>query len=164
MNHLLSALIIGCGATLFMDLWNLFLRRAFGIPSLDLCLLGRWILHQTAGTFRHNSIAAAAAKPGECALGWCAHYSIGLALSTTFVLATGDWILHPRLLPAVAFGIATVVLPFFVLQPALGLGFASSRAKSPAAARWKSLATHTAFGLGLYLSARTLDLVAQLWR
>ncbi|MEZ5314574.1 MAG: DUF2938 family protein, partial [Thermoanaerobaculia bacterium] len=47
MNHLLSALIIGCGATLFMDLWNLFLRRAFGIPSLDLCLLGRWILHQT---------------------------------------------------------------------------------------------------------------------
>ena len=32
---------VGVGATLVMDLWNLFLKAAFGIPSLDLCLLGR---------------------------------------------------------------------------------------------------------------------------
>jgi hypothetical protein len=38
-----------------------------------------------------------------------------------------------------------------VLQPSLGLGIASSRAPNPTQARLKSLATHTVFGLGLYL-------------
>jgi hypothetical protein len=28
------------GASLLMDLWNLILKLAFGIPSLDYCLLG----------------------------------------------------------------------------------------------------------------------------
>ena len=35
----------GIGATLVMDLWNLFLKRTFSIPSLDYCLLGRWLRH-----------------------------------------------------------------------------------------------------------------------
>ena len=38
-----GAIVIGLGATLVMDFWNLFLKRAFGIQSLDFCLLGRWL-------------------------------------------------------------------------------------------------------------------------
>jgi hypothetical protein len=38
------------------------------------------------------------------------------------------------------------------MQPSFGLGVASSRAPRPAFARVKSLMTHTAFGIGLYLS------------
>ena len=38
-NHILGAIAIGIGATLVMDLWNLFLKRTFGIPSLSYCLL-----------------------------------------------------------------------------------------------------------------------------
>jgi hypothetical protein len=38
-NFILSAIAIGIGATLLMDLWNLFLKRAFSIPSLNYCLL-----------------------------------------------------------------------------------------------------------------------------
>jgi len=53
----------------------------------------------------------------------------------------------------VIYGIGTVVFPFFVLQPSLGFGVASSRAPKPIQARLKSLASHTAFGIGLYLSA-----------
>ena len=30
---ILAAVAIGLGASLVMDLWNLFLKRAFGIPS-----------------------------------------------------------------------------------------------------------------------------------
>ena len=55
------------------------------------------------------------------------------------------------------FGVATVVFPLFVLQPALGLGIASSKTSKPAQARLKSLATHVVFGVGLYLCAVLLN-------
>jgi hypothetical protein len=45
------------------------------------------------------------------------------------------------------------VFPLFVMQPALGLGVAASKAPKPTRARLKSLTTHTVFGLGLYMSA-----------
>ena len=67
-----GAVAMGIGATLIMDLWNLFLKRAFSIPSLDYCLLGRWLRHMPAGTFRHASITAAPPKPFECTVGWIA--------------------------------------------------------------------------------------------
>ncbi|HEX4953598.1 MAG TPA: DUF2938 domain-containing protein [Thermoanaerobaculia bacterium] len=145
---------IGAGATLFMDLWNLFLKRAFGIPSLNYCLLGRWLRYLPEGKLRHASIGAAPGKRFECATGWIGHYSIGIAFAVAFVLvASPGWIAHPTFLPAALYGIATVVFPFFLLQPCLGLGIASSRTPKPWQARLKSLATHTVFGLGLYLVA-----------
>lgn len=152
--HLLFGIAIGLGATATMDLWNLLLKRGFGIPSLDYCLLGRWILHIPRGTLRHARIADAAPVSRECAAGWIGHYSIGTVLAFAFVtLAPDDWSVHPTLLPALLWGVGTVVLPFFVLQPALGLGLASSRSPSPARARLKSLATHTVFGIGLFACA-----------
>lgn len=59
LRAVLGAVAIGVGASGLMDLWNLFLRRAFGIPSLNVCLLGRWLRH-LPGTLRHASISAAA--------------------------------------------------------------------------------------------------------
>lgn len=154
MNLVAGAAILGLGATAFMDLWNLGLRRAFGVRSLDYCLLGRWIAHMPGGSFRHASIGAAARKPGECAVGWIAHYSIGLAFGLAFVVLTGDWLARPTLAPALLFGVATVVFPYFLLQPALGLGVAGARTPDPTRARLKSLMTHAVFGVGLYLAAK----------
>ena len=152
-KYVLAAIAIGLGATLLMDLWNLFLKRAFGIPSLDYCLLGRWLRHMPGGTFRHARIAAASPKRFECAVGWIAHYSIGVAFALVFVLASGQWLARPTLLPALLYGIGTVVFPFFILQPSLGLGVAASKTPNPARARLKSLVTHTVFGVGLYFCA-----------
>jgi len=162
-SWILGTVVMGLGATLGMDLWNLFLKRAFGIPSLDFCLLGRWLLHMREGTFRHARIGAAAAKRFECAAGWIAHYSIGVSLAIGFVLLVrGDWLARPTLLPALAYGLVTVAFPFLVLQPALGLGIASARAPRPAQARLKSLASRTAFGIGLYLSAWAVEYLVRL--
>jgi hypothetical protein len=153
-TQLIGAVVIGIGATLVMDLWNMFLKRAFRIPSLNYCLLGRWLRLIPQGTFRHTSIAAAPPQPLECAAGWLAHYSIGLVFAIGFVaLVSGDWLARPTLLPALLYGIGTVVFPFFILQPSLGFGIASSKAAHPARARLKSLGTHVMFGLGLYASA-----------
>jgi hypothetical protein len=157
-QFIMKAVLIGVGASLVIDLWALFLARAFGISSLNYCLLGRWILHMPHGTFMHQSISAATAKRGECKIGWMAHYSIGIAFALAFMLLAGaGWLAHPTLLPALAFGLGTVVVPYFTLQPAFGLGIAASRTPRPNRARLKSLTTHAFFGLGIYISARLLS-------
>lgn len=153
-SYFLGTIAMGIGATLIMDLWNLFLKRTFGIPSLNYCLLGRWLLHMSKGTVRHASITVAPRKPFECAVGWIAHYSIGVVFALVFVLlASGGWLARPTLLPALLYGIGTVVFPFFIMQPSLGLGIASSRTPNPTQARLKSLMTHTIFGVGLWVCA-----------
>jgi len=106
------------------------------------------------GTFRHNSIKITTPKPFECVIGWIAHYSIGIVLTLLFlILAPVDWIIQPTLLPALLYGICTVIFPLFILQPSLGLGMASSKTSNPTHARIKSIMTHIIFGVGLWLSA-----------
>jgi DUF2938 family protein len=161
-NVVLGTIAIGIGATLVMDLWNLFLKRTFSIPSLNYCLLGRWLRHMPEGLLRHASITAAPQKPHECAVGWVAHYTIGVVFAVVLVVFTsGDWLARPTVLPALLFGIGTVVFPFFILQPSFGFGIAASRTPNPAQARLKSLATHTVFGLGLYVCALAVSNLLQ---
>lgn len=156
-SQLLAAAVIGLGATLLIDLWGLFLRRVFGVQSLNYCFLGRWVLHIPAGRIAHDGIAKSAAKTHECPVGWIAHYSIGVAFAVVFVsLVSASWLDRPTLLPALAFGIATVLVPFLTIQPAFGLGIASSKTPSPAKARLKSVTTHSIFGVGLWLFAYML--------
>jgi hypothetical protein len=163
-GYFLSSIAIGIGASVCMDLWNMLLKRAFGIPSLNYCLLGRWLLHIPGGTFAHSSIAKAEQKPFECLTGWISHYTIGVVFSLVFVaLATPGWLASPTLLPALLYGIGTAVFPLFVMQPSLGLGIASSKAPNPTRARLKSLATHTVFGAGLYACAVALNYVTRVF-
>lgn len=129
-------------------------RGVGSIPSLNYCLLGRWVRHMPAGTLRHASITAAPQKPLECTVGWIAHYTIGAVFALVLVVLTsGDWLARPTVLPALLYGIGTVVCPLFIMQPAFGLGIAASRTPNPTQARLKSLVTHTVFGAGLYVCA-----------
>ncbi|MEK2604619.1 DUF2938 domain-containing protein [Burkholderia arboris] len=159
---LLNLLLIGAGATFLMDLWTLFRRRAFGTPSLDYALVGRWIGHMMHGRFRHASIVAASPVAGERALGWLAHYAIGIAFAALPVAIAGTaWIDTPTPLPALVAGVASVVAPFFVMQPAFGFGIAASRTPHPGIARRRSLVTHLSYGVGLYLAAFALAALAR---
>lgn len=161
MATILTAIAIGVGATLFLDLFGAALTRGFGMPASNFCLVGRWICHMPRGVFAHASIARAAPMPGECAAGWIAHYVIGAAFALAFVsLVSPAWLAAPTLLPALAFGLVTVAVPFLVMQPAFGLGVAASRTPNPAQARARSLLSHALFGVGLYLSALALRLAA----
>ena len=150
-RSILDAVLVGIGATLVIDLWALLLKRAFGVRSLDYCLLGRWVLWIPQGRIVHEQIAATPPKPHECTVGWTTHYAIGTVFALVFVLlAADDWLARPTLLPALAFGVATVVVPFFTMQPSFGLGIAASKTPNPNRARLKSVMTHTVFGVGLY--------------
>ena len=148
----ISTILIGLGATLIADLWALFLKHAFKVAAPNYCLVGRWLRYMPEGSFRHSSIASVAQKSGECAVGWIAHYMIGVTFAIIFVAFAGnDWLQRPTLIPAIVFGVVTVSAPFFIMQPAFGLGLAASKTSNPTQARLRSLMNHTSFGIGLYL-------------
>lgn len=148
---------MGAGATVVLDLWILLLKRAFGMPSRNWAMVGRWVGHWPQGKFVHGSIATAVPVSGELALGWAFHYFVGMAHGMLLVAIWGvAWIRHPTLLPALLIGLGLLVAPFFIMDPALGAGIAASKSANPAAARAKSVLNHAVFGLGLYLSALLL--------
>jgi hypothetical protein len=148
----LNPIVLGIGATLTLDLWTLFLQHAFKITSPSYCLVGRWLLYMPQGIFRHSPIGSTPQKNGECTVGWIAHYLTGIIFAVGFIAFAGrDWLQHPTLIPALVFGIATVLAPFVIMQPSLGLGIAASKTSNPWQARLRSLMNHTLFGIGLYL-------------
>ncbi len=62
----------------------------------------------------------------------------------------------PTLVPALLVGLVTIAGPWFVMQPAMGLGVAASRSMTPRATRLRNLGTHLVYGAGLYLTALAL--------
>ncbi|WP_434026667.1 DUF2938 domain-containing protein [[Pseudomonas] boreopolis] len=150
--------LVGLGATAFMDLWLACLKR-LGARTQAMALIGRWVGHWRRGIFFHAAIADAPPVRHERALGWAVHYIVGIAFAALLVLLEdAGWMHRPTLGPAIALGIATVAAPWLVMQPAMGAGIASARTPAPFRNRAKSLATHFVFGLGLYLAAWCLAL------
>jgi hypothetical protein len=155
MNHLLFTLVTGVGATILMDLWGVARKPLFGIAPPQYGMVGRWLAHMTVGRFRHDAIAKSPAVPGEHAIGWIAHYLTGIAFATLLVGIGGPaWVARPTAAPALAVGIGTLVVPYFLVQPAMGAGVAAARTPHPTAARLQSFVTHLVFGFGLFAAGR----------
>ena len=155
------AMLIGIGATAVMDAWLLLLKH-LGVPTLNFAFIGRWVGHLFRGQLAHAAIAKAVPIRGELAWGWLTHYAVGVAFATVLVgLQGADWVRSPTLLPALAVGVCTVAAPLLVMQPAMGSGFAASRTPTPLKNCLRSLANHTVFGFGLYLSALAIALISR---
>ncbi len=156
---IVKTILIGIGATIIFDLWAQLLKVLFKIPPSNICIVGRWVLYMLQGIFSHSNIVKATEKRGECLTGWVAHYMIGITLAAIFVLIVGEsWLVEPTILPAVVYGIVTVIAPFLIMQPAFGFGFAASKTPYPNQARLRSLLNHAAFGAGLYLFTLLVNL------
>jgi len=155
-----GAVALGCGATAVTDLWAVLRKRLLGVPPLDYALVGRWVGHMPRGRFIHTRIFDAAPVRGEGVIGWCVHYLTGIGFAAVLLVWTGPgWLCRPELAPAMTVGIASVLAPFFVMQPALGAGFAAARTPHPGRARLHSLLTHCVFGTGLYLCGLGISLL-----
>ena len=154
--------LIGAGATAVMDVW-LAVQQRMGARPLDFALIGRWIGNMRRGEFVHAAIANARPVRGERAVGWLTHYLVGIAFAgLLFAVAGPAWLRDPTLAPALLVGVATVMAPLFVMQPAMGSGFAASRTPHPAKSRLRSIVNHTVFGAGLYVTAAVLDAIVRL--
>jgi hypothetical protein len=152
--------LIGIGATAFMDAWLALLKR-LGVASQSFALIGRWAGHLLRGRIAHTAISKAEPVAGELLWGWLTHYTVGVAFAALLVLLEGrSWMATPTLAPALTVGVCTVAAPLLVMQPAMGAGFFARRTPTPLKNCIRSLANHSVFGLGLYLSAKLIATIA----
>lgn len=126
--------LVGGGATLITDLWMLLLM-VLGVPAMNFRMLGRWVGPMARGRVLHSAIAALAHIAGETAIGWAAHYAVGILFAVLLVLLVGsDWLSAPQLAPAMLFGAATLAARFLLMQPSRSTahGFGMGRADETA--------------------------------
>ena len=148
-----AIVLTGLGATAVLDLWLAVLKR-LGVPTGSFALIGRWVGHMARGRVVHAAMARAEPVRHELLIGWVTHYAVGIAFATVLVVLQGSaWVRQPAMWPAVLTGVATVAMPLFVMQPAMGSGFAASRTPTPLKNCARSVANHAVFGVGLYLAA-----------
>ncbi len=153
LEYLPRALLLGVGATAFMDGVSALRKSLFEVPAADYGLVGRWLAYVARGRFRHDAIGKAPRVRGERLIGWTAHYLIGISFATVLLAIWGpDWACRPTISAAIVVGIGSVVAPFLIMQPGMRAGIAASRTPNPSAARRRSLITHATFGIGLYLA------------
>ena len=156
-----ATVLIGVGATAVLDLWLVAIKR-LGVPTGSFALIGRWVAHMARGRFSHASIAKAEPVSSELAVGWVTHYAVGIAFAAALVAMQGSgWIQQPTFMPAFLTGVATVVMPLFVMQPAMGSGFAASKTPTPLKNCTRSVANHAVFGVGMYLAAIAIKWLIQ---
>lgn len=153
-------ILTGIGATFCMDIWAIILKVVFGVRSLDYALVGRWIQGGLRGKFRHQKITDSPAVRGEKIIGWVSHYITGVLFAFLPLSLSGAfWFLNPEPVTALISGLLSLIAPFLIMQPALGFGIAAANVPNPAIARFFSVCAHTVFGLGLFITAKTLSVI-----
>lgn len=151
-----DAIAIGIIATLATDLWQRLLQWLAGLPPANWGLVGRWVAWCCRGVFVHRPITATPRVSGEMAVGWAFHYAVGIAYAALYLaIMKLGFTSVPALGSALVFALVLLIAPWFIMQPALGLGFMAARTPKPAAVRAINVSVHIIFGLGLYLGAVT---------
>jgi len=154
MDVLVRTVLVGIGATALLDLWALLLNRIFGLPLPNWALVGRWFAHLPRGRVLHEDIARSEPVANERAIGWLAHYAVGILFAGIVVAIWGAaWLRNPAFLPALIVGLATVGCGWFILQPGMGAGIAASKRANANTVRALNIVGHTVFAVGLWGTA-----------
>lgn len=123
MPLVLSGVLLGLGATVLMDLWQQVFGRLPGQAPPNWRPVGRWFWHLKDGVVFHDPIGAAAPSPNDLAIGWAAHYAVGILYGVAFALIAGPgWLAAPTFWPAWVFAIVTLAAGWFLLQPGMASG------------------------------------------
>ncbi len=153
-EFLWRSIVLGVAATALLDLWALFLNRAFGIAPPNWALVGRWVGHLPQGRFVHDDIGKAALVPNELAIGWVFHYVVGIVFAAALLAIWGlGWARNPTFIPALIVGYVTIGCGWFILQPGMGAGIAAVKRPNAMQIRALNILGHTVFALGLYGAA-----------
>jgi len=154
MNNVATNMVVaGIFATAVLDFWQRFLYRASGIPPTNWGIVGRWFGHMPRGRFVHAAIGEAEPVANEAAVGWTMHYLIGIMYGVAYVGLMSTLFDGPSLLNGFLFGLVSVVIPWFLMQPALGLGVMGAKAANPNIPRYTALAGHCIYGIALYFGS-----------
>ena len=133
------------------------MTRVAGLPATNWAMVGRWFGNMPRGQVVQETMTKAKPVKGELAIGWIAHYAIGIGYGLLLPAFWGQgWIDRPTLLPPMILVWALLVVPFFLMMPGMGMGIAGSRTPQPNVARLRSVLGHSIFGLGMYATAMAL--------
>jgi hypothetical protein len=153
----LKAALVGVGGTIVLDLYALMMSRVLGAPATNWSMVGRWFGNMAHGQFVQVAMSEAAPVKGELAIGWIAHYAIGIGYGLLLLGLWGRvWLERPTLLPPMIVAWVLLVAPYLMMMPGMGMGIAGSRTPKPNVTRLKSLIGHSVFGFGMYATGRLL--------
>jgi len=151
-TFIFQAVFAGLFATAALDLWQRLLHATAGIPPSNWAFVGRWFAYLPRGQFIHRPIGETAAVNGELALGWTMHYLVGLVYGFAYLgLMVYGLELAPSLLNGFVFGAISVLIPWFIMQPGLGVGVMARLAPNPAVPMLNALVSHTFYGVALFV-------------
>ena len=152
METLYQGVLIGIIATVGMDIWEAIVKHIFRFPTAGLALIGRWLGHMSKGVFVHHSISKSAVIPNELLIGWIAHYLTGIVYGVTYLGFVQIFLsTDPTITSALIFGLVSLVAPWFIVQPGMGIGVFAMRAPRPGVVRLVSISLHIVFGVSLYV-------------
>lgn len=158
---ILKTVLIGVGATFAIDCFT-FIVSLFGSATRGMIFVGRWLAYMPKGTFLHDTIIETSPAANEQLLGQIAHYCIGVTFAFLLVKMFGEkWLSKPTWRPAFVIALVTLLIPVFILQPALGFGIAFSNMPEQIHLIIKTIAIHTIYGCGLYFSAVFLNKITK---
>ena len=153
----LKATLVGVGGTIILDLYALMMSRVLGVPATNWAMVGRWFGNMAHGQFVQVAMSEAAPVKRELAIGWIAHYAIGIGYGLLLLALWGKvWLERPTLLPPMILAWVLLVAPYLMMMPGMGMGIAGSRTPKPNVTRLKSVMGHSVFGLGMYATGRLL--------
>ena len=153
MEFWLIVFIGGLLGSYIMDMTEAFAEKRGIYSSVNAALIGRWFMGFFQGRFCYADIRNAVSIENEKRIGIGFHYIIGggcVALMYPFFLyAVGLDGTSNHIIPSLLFGLATSVLPWFILLPSFGWGFFGTKAPQNARPVLASLLSHTPYGLAI---------------
>jgi hypothetical protein len=110
---LFKAALVGIGGTIVLDFWALLIARVMDVSATDWAMVGGWFGNMPRGQFVQETMTKAEPVKGELAIGWIAHYSIGIGYGLLLPAFSGhDWIDRPTLLPPMILVWVLLVAPY----------------------------------------------------
>ena len=147
------AFLGGIVGAVLMDITETYASKVGISSGVTVALVGRWFLGLVHGQFTHSNILHSRPFQREVCAGWAFHFLVGggaVALCyPLFFLSAGLPFPGNNLLGGLIFGLATSLLPWFILLPAFGWGFFGRYGPPGSNALLASTLSHIPYGLGV---------------
>lgn len=153
MEILAWAFLGGVVGAVLMDVTETYAAKAGITSGVNIALVGRWFLSLLRGRLTHANILSSKAFTHEVKAGWAFHFLVGgggvALMYPLFFQATGLPFPNNYLVGGLLFGLATSLLPWFVLLPSFGWGLFGLRGPQGSNALLASTLSHIPYGLGV---------------
>lgn len=153
MEIFVLAFLGGIVGAVLMDVTETYAAKAGITSGVNIALVGRWFLSLLRGQIAHADILDTTPLPGEVRVGWVFHLLVGgggvALIYPLFFQLSAISIPANHLLAGALFGLATSLLPWFILLPSFGWGVFGRRGPQGSNALLASALSHVPYGLGI---------------